>query len=69
MGILTVVYFDEAGQVVGKSTNTYDTMDAAEIQFHVALASAMQKTEYSKVIALIINDLGEVKMRRVWTKA
>ena len=68
MGFLTMIYFGENGQVVGKSTNDYKTLDEAEIQYHVALASAMQKKEYIKAIALMFDDEGLIQFRRVWER-
>ena len=66
MGFLTVVYIKE-DETVDKSTNVYDTLDLAEIQYHVALASAMQK-DYVKVIAMVFDSNGIVRFTRVWEK-
>lgn len=51
-----------------RSTTVYDTMNEAEIAYHNALASAMGKPDYKKVIAMLINNNGEVVMRRVWAR-
>lgn len=51
-----------------KSTTIYESMNEAEIAYHVAIASAMQKTEYNAIIAMLINRNGEVVMRRVWNR-
>lgn len=67
MSFLTVVYLKADG-TVDKSTNAYDTLDLAEVQYHVALASAMQK-DYAKVIAMVFDLDGVVKFRRVWERA
>lgn len=64
MSFLTVVFLKADG-TVDKSTNAYDTLDMAEIQYHVALASAMTK-DYVKVIAMVFDMDGIVKFRRVW---
>ena len=66
MKFLTIVYIKPDG-TIDRGTTAYDTMDAAEIQFHTALASAMTK-DYTRVIAMIFNESGEIKMRRVWVK-
>lgn len=68
MGFLTTIYFGENGQVVGKSTNDYKTLDEAEIQYHVALASAMQKKEYIKAIAIVFDEESRIVFRRVWER-
>lgn len=67
MSFLTVVYLKADG-TVDRSTNAYDTLDSAEVQYHVALASAMQK-DYAKVIAMVFDLDGVVKFRRVWERA
>lgn len=51
-----------------KSTTIYDGMNEAEIAYHTAIASAMNKTEYKGIIAMLINGKGEVVMRRVWER-
>lgn len=53
---------------VDKSTTVYSTMNEAEIAYHTALASAMNKAEYKGIIAMLINSHGEVVMRRVWER-
>ena len=51
-----------------KSTTIYETSNDAEIAYHTAIASAMNKTEYKGIIAMLINGKGEVIMRRVWER-
>lgn len=51
-----------------KGTTIYNTMNEAEVQYHTAIASAMNKPEYSGIIAMLINGKGEVVMRRVWER-
>lgn len=51
-----------------KGTTICDTMNEAEIQYHTAIASAMNKPEYKGIIAMLINGKGEVIMRRVWER-
>lgn len=68
MGFLTVVYFGKDGQVVGKSTSEFATLDLAEIQYHVALSSAMSKEDYSKVIAMVFDEESRIVFRRVWER-
>lgn len=51
-----------------RSTTIYSGMNEAEIAYHTAIASAMNKSEYTGLIAMLINDHGEVVMRRVWER-
>lgn len=51
-----------------RSTTIFDTMNEAEVQYHTAIASAMNKSEYTAIIAMLINGKGEVVMRRVWER-
>lgn len=51
-----------------KSTTIYESATDAEIAYHTAIASAMNKAEYSGIIAMLINEKGEVVMRRVWSR-
>lgn len=53
---------------VDKSTTVYDSIVSAEIAYHTALSSAMNKPEYKGIIAMLINGKGEVVMRRVWER-
>lgn len=64
---MTVVYVKTDG-TIDRSTTGYDNMDAAEVAYHVALASAMQKEMYAKVIAKVFDLEGVDKFRRVWTR-
>lgn len=68
MGFLTVIYFDNDRAVSGRSTTAYETMDQAEIQYHTALASAMSKEDYSKIIALVFDEEARIVFRRVWER-
>lgn len=51
-----------------KGTTIYESMNEAEIVYHTSIASAMGKEEYVGIIAMLINERGEVVMRRVWTR-
>lgn len=51
-----------------KSTTIYESATDAEIAYHTAIASAMNKSEYRAIIAMLINGKGEVVMRRVWER-
>lgn len=64
---MAIVYVKTDG-TIDRSTNGYSTMDDAEIAYHVALASAMQKPEYAKVIAKVFDLDGVDKFRRVWER-
>lgn len=64
---LAIVYVKNDG-TIDKSTSGYNSMDEAEIAFHVALASAMQKNVYTKVIAKVFDLDGVDKFRRVWAR-
>lgn len=67
MGFLTQFMFS-GRELVGRSSMAYETMDMAEIQYHQALASSMSKEEYTKVIAIVFDENGNVKFRRVWER-
>lgn len=56
------------GETYDKSTTIYDSATEAEIAYHTAIASAMNKPEYGGIIAMLINANGEVIMRRVWER-
>ena len=64
----TQILFDASGAVVGKGTTDYPTADAAEQAFHTAVASAIAKTEYDKIIAIVFDADGVIKHRRVWER-
>lgn len=64
---MSTVYVKDDG-TIDKSTNGYNTIVDAEIAFHVAIASAMQKDMYAKVIAKVFDMDGVDKFRRVWTR-
>lgn len=64
----TQILFDADGTVSARSTTDYESADAAEQAFHVAIASAMSKPEYSKIIAIVFDGEGVIKHRRVWER-
>lgn len=68
MGFLTVIYIGLDGQVIGKGTTDFRNHLEAEIQWHIALSSAMSKEEYSKVIAIVFDEDGQLLFRRVWER-
>ena len=45
-------------ETVTQGTSRYDTMKEAVTQFHVAMASAMAKTDVSKFTCVILNENG-----------
>lgn len=61
------VLFQKDGEVA-KGTTNYSTMDEAEQAFHTAIASAISKPEYKKAIAMVFDDIGLVKLHRVWVR-
>lgn len=52
---------------VDKGTSTYDTKDDTVVQFHIAIASAMQKPDTDKFTAVILDENGKIEKREVWT--
>lgn len=64
---MTVVYVKADG-TIDRSTSGYNTMDEAEVAFHTALASAMQKADYTKIIAKVFDLDGVDKFRRIWAR-
>lgn len=52
---------------VDKGTSAYETKDGAVEQFHIAIASAMQKPDTDKFTAVILDENGEVEKREVLT--
>lgn len=51
---------------VDKGTSAYDTKDNAVVQFHIATASAMQKSDTRKFTAVIMDEDGGLVKREVW---
>lgn len=51
-----------------KGTSAYETEDEATIQFHIALSSAMQKTDTLKIRCVILDDNFTVKKREIWER-
>lgn len=68
MSFFTQILFDGNGNVSGKGTTDYTTLDSAEQAFHTAIASAISKPEISKIIAMVFDADGVVKFRRVWVR-
>lgn len=68
MTFFTQILFDTNGNVTGKGTTEYTSIDSAEQAFHTAIASAISKAEIGKIIAIIFDEDGVVKFRRVWTR-
>lgn len=68
MYFFTQILFDANGAVSAKGTTDYVTADAAEQAFHTAIASAISKPEYGKVIAIVFDADGVIKHRRVWER-
>lgn len=64
----TQILFDVEGNVAAKGTTDYPTADAAEQAFHTAVASAISKPEYAKIIAIVFDADGVIKHRRVWER-
>lgn len=52
---------------VDKGTSSYETQDEAVVQFHIAIASAMQKPDTDKFTAVILDENGKIEKREVWT--
>lgn len=65
MYFLTQLKFKTDG-TVEKGTANYPTQDEAVVQFHVAVASAMQKDDTQKLTAVIMDENGKVIKREVW---
>lgn len=65
MFFLTQMQFKQDG-TVEKGTANYTTQDEAVVQFHVAVASAMQKGDTKKFTAVILDEDGRVLKREVW---
>lgn len=68
MHFFTQILFGADNEVVGKGTTEYATADAAEQAFHTAIASAISKAEHSKIIAIVFDNEGVIKHRRVWER-
>lgn len=68
MGFFTQILFGNDGKVSGKGTTDYIHLDNAEQAFHIAVASAIDKPEVSKIIALVFDEEGIIKFRRVWRR-
>lgn len=65
MFFLTQMKFKTDG-TVDKGTSVYNTKDEAVVQFHIAIASAMQKDDTKKFTAVILDEDGTVMKREVW---
>lgn len=65
MYFLTQMKFKKDG-TVEKGTANYATQDEAVVQFHVAVAAAMQKDDTQKFTAVILDENGKVLKREVW---
>lgn len=65
MYFLTQMKFKQDG-TVEKGTANYETQDEAIVQFHVAVAAAMQKEDTKKFTAVILDENGKVLKREVW---
>lgn len=65
----TQITFDTEGNVTGRGTTAYSDADAAEQAFHTAIASAISREEVHKIIALVFDNDGIIKHRRVWERA
>lgn len=68
MFFFTQILFGNDGEIIGRGTTGYDTIDAAEQAYHTAISSAISKPETSKIIALVIDAEGVVKFKRVWNR-
>lgn len=65
MYFLTQMKFKTDG-TVEKGTANYNTLDEATVQFHVAVASAMQKDDTQKFTAVILDSDSKLIKREVW---
>lgn len=65
MYFLTQIKF-KTDDTVDKGTSAYTTKDEAVVQFHIAIASAMQKEETQKITAVILDEDGGLMKREVW---
>lgn len=65
MFFLTQMKFKMDGSVE-KGTANYITQDEAVVQFHVAVAAAMQKEDTQKFTAVILDGDGKLVKREVW---
>lgn len=66
MYFLTQFKFKTDGNV-DKGTSAFDTKDEALVQFHVAVAAAMQKDDTKKFTAVILDEDGVLVKREVWS--
>lgn len=57
MYFLTQIKIKKDG-TVEKGTSDYATMNEAMVQFHIAMASAMQKDDVQKFTCVILNENG-----------
>lgn len=53
-------------ETVEKGTSNYDTEKDAVIQFHIAMSSAMQKSDTQKYTAVILDENGVIIKREVY---
>lgn len=67
MSFFTQILFKQDGSV-DRSTSDYPSLDLAEQAFHVAMASAISKTEYNKAIMFVFDSEGTIKFKRVWVR-
>lgn len=65
MYFLTQMKFKKDG-TVEKGTANYETQNEAVVQFHIAVASAMQKEDTRKFTAVILDADGKLLKREVW---
>lgn len=65
MYFLTQMKFMKDG-IVEKGTSNYAAQDEAVVQFHIAVASAMQKNDTRKFTAVILDEDGKLMKREVW---
>lgn len=56
----------KADGTVEKGTSEFENINSAIVQFHVAMASAMQKTDVSKFTCVILDENGNVKKVEVF---
>lgn len=68
MAFFTQILFDTEGKVLGKGTTDYASMDLAEQAYHTAIASAIAKEQNGKIIALVFDEDGVIRHRRVWVR-
>lgn len=68
MTFFTQILFDNTGNVLGKGTTDYPHINDAEQAFHTAIASAISRAEVGKIIAIVFDEDGVVKFRRVFTR-